>query len=82
MSTDFPSTVSDIIIGLQEKRFSSVELTQALLARIHEQDATFNSFITVCDDYALNAAKRADELRERGQATQLTGVPYANKDIF
>lgn len=82
MSTDFPNTVSEIIVGLEEKRFSSVEITQTLLDKISEQDTTLNSFISVCDDVALNAARAADERRQRGEAGKLTGVPYANKDIF
>ena len=53
MPTDFPNTVSEIIVGLEEKRFSSVEITQALLDKINEQDTTLNSFISVCDDVAL-----------------------------
>ena len=82
MSEQFPSTLSAIAAGLEKKQFSSVELTQALLDKINEQDPAINSFITVCDEYALNAAKAADELRQQGDASRLTGVPYANKDIF
>lgn len=82
MSEQFPSTISAIAAGLEKKQFSSVELTQALLDKINEQDPAINSFITVCDEYALNAAKAADERREQGAASRLTGVPYANKDIF
>ena len=82
MSEQFPSTLSAIAAGLEKKQFSSVELTQALLDKINDQDPAINSFITVCDEYALNAAKAADERREQGDASRLTGVPYANKDIF
>ena len=82
MDINFPTTVAAIVEGLETKQFSSVELTQALLDKIHRQDPALNSFISVCDDYALTAAKAADDNRQRGQASRLTGVPYANKDIF
>lgn len=82
MSAEFPTTVSDLAAGLAAKNFSSVELTQYFLNEAHRRDTEYNSFITLCDDYALAAAKDADRRLNAGDAAILTGIPYANKDIF
>ena len=82
MSTEYPTTISELSAGLTGKQFSSVELTQHLLTQINDKDRGLNSFISVCDEFALSAAHQADQLRSAGEATMLTGIPYANKDIF
>ena len=61
---------------------SSQELTQLFLDRIKQHDPAVNSFITVTEEQALAQAKAADEQRAAGQATALTGIPIAHKDIF
>jgi len=61
---------------------SSEELTRETLDRIKTQDSRYNSFITLAEDQAMNAARQADEQRASGNASALTGVPYAHKDIF
>src|SRR3989338_7529124 len=74
-------TIAELAKELNEKKISSVELTNFFLERI-ERFKELNSFITVTKDEALRAAKRADEERARGKATILTGIPIAQKDIF
>ncbi len=61
---------------------SSEELTRAYLDRIRDLDSTYNSYITVTEELALNQARNADTLRAEGKATPLTGIPLAQKDIF
>ncbi len=75
-------TLAQISQGLAKKSFSSLELTQHYLARIHKLDKTFNSFITVTEEKALAQAKKADLQRANNQAGPLTGVPIAHKDLF
>jgi len=79
---DFPVTVAGLGAGLARGDFSSVEITRALLSRIARLDPALNSFITVTEAQALVAAEAADARRARGAAGPLTGIPYANKDIF
>lgn len=76
------NTVSALKEGLLSKKYSSVELTTEYLDRITTIDTSTNSFITVCEEEALRQAARADELIKQGKAGILTGIPYANKDIF
>jgi len=61
---------------------SSVELTRALLDRIDAVDGAVNAFLHVDTDGALAAAEAADAQRAAGDATYLTGVPIAVKDVF
>ena len=75
-------SIAQLSAGLHNKTFSSVELTQFFLDRIQKFDGQLNSFITVTPDLALQAAKEADERLKRGDATTLTGIPFAHKDIF
>ena len=73
--------VAELSRALTAGQVSSVELTQALLARADAQ-ARLGTFLARDDAVALAQAGAADERRARGQATALTGVPLAHKDIF
>ena len=74
-------TIAELAKDLRDRKYSSVELTQAYLQRIntHKQ---LNCFITIADEQALQAAKVADALLASGEANLLTGIPIAQKDIF
>ena len=82
MTDSFPRTAAAISAALENREFSSVEITRHYLDRIATIDDELNSYITVCEDRALKQARAADEIRAAGRASILTGVPYANKDIF
>jgi aspartyl-tRNA(Asn)/glutamyl-tRNA(Gln) amidotransferase subunit A len=75
-------TVAELSQGLQDKKFSSVELTQTFLQRIKDQDSQYNSFITITEELALQQAEQADKQIAAGKHSVLTGIPLAQKDIF
>ncbi|MBB2495479.1 Asp-tRNA(Asn)/Glu-tRNA(Gln) amidotransferase subunit GatA [Aquipseudomonas ullengensis] len=75
-------TLAEIARGLQDKAFSSEELTRALLARIQQLDPQLNSFISVTEELALSQAKAADARRAAGESAALLGAPIAHKDLF
>ncbi|MBU2885428.1 Asp-tRNA(Asn)/Glu-tRNA(Gln) amidotransferase subunit GatA [Gilvimarinus agarilyticus] len=75
-------TIAQLISGLRNKEFSSVELTQHFLDRIAAHDDRYNSFITLTGDIALTQAQVADQRLAAGDAPALCGVPIAHKDIF
>lgn len=75
-------SVSELSQGLQNKQFSSVELTQHFLQRIDKLDKQVNSFITLTPELALQQAEQADKQIATGNANTLTGIPLAHKDIF
>ncbi|HIF74326.1 MAG TPA: Asp-tRNA(Asn)/Glu-tRNA(Gln) amidotransferase subunit GatA [Porticoccaceae bacterium] len=75
-------TVAELSAALSAGDVSSVELTQAYLARIAKHNATLNAYITVCEKPALAQAQKADEARADGASGPLLGIPMAHKDIF
>jgi aspartyl-tRNA(Asn)/glutamyl-tRNA(Gln) amidotransferase subunit A len=75
-------TLAQIARGLAAKDFSSVELSEALLARIQALDPQLNSFITVTADQARVQAAAADARRAAGENGALLGAPIAHKDLF
>jgi aspartyl-tRNA(Asn)/glutamyl-tRNA(Gln) amidotransferase subunit A len=75
-------TIAELMAGLRNKDFSSTELTQHYLERIHALDSQFNSYITVSDEQALASAKAADIALANGNAADLCGIPIAHKDLF
>ncbi len=76
------STVSELSGALASRQISAVELTRACVARIDRVARELNCFISVDEEHALAAARRADERRARGEAGPLTGIPIAHKDIL
>lgn len=75
-------TLKQLSENLKNKEFSSMELTQHYLNRIKKYDNQLNTFITLTEDVALAQAKQADELIATQKAGPLTGIPFAQKDIF
>ena len=75
-------STQQLIAGLQNKQFSSLELTQHYIKRIDALDNKINSFITPTSETALAQAKAADEMRAQGDQRVLLGIPMAHKDIF
>lgn len=76
-------TASEIVAATTAATISSVEVTQACLARIESADPHLHAFIVVKAEGALREAARLDELRANsGTVGRLHGVPVAIKDIF
>ena len=82
MSDLHGSTLTQLAAGLRARKFSSVELVTALLARIERAQGSLNAFISVTREPALAAAAAADRALAAGSGGALTGVPIAHKDIF
>ena len=65
------------------KAVSPVEVVRAHLDRIAALDPGLRSYITVCDETALAAARAAETTLMAGQPLgPLHGVPYALKDLY
>jgi aspartyl-tRNA(Asn)/glutamyl-tRNA(Gln) amidotransferase subunit A len=75
-------TLAQLASDLRARRVSSTELTRHFLGRIERFDDTLNAFITVTGEQALAQAANADRRIAKGEATLLTGIPLAHKDIF
>lgn len=75
-------TIAELSQALSSRKISSVELTQAYLARITDNNAALNAYITVCEEQALAQARTADLLIGKGEVSPVCGIPMAHKDIF
>ncbi|MGZ9711524.1 Asp-tRNA(Asn)/Glu-tRNA(Gln) amidotransferase subunit GatA [Glaciimonas sp. GNP009] len=73
-------TLKQLSILLHDKKISSVELTTQFLARIQQSD--LNAFLHVDPELTLQQARNADQRLAQNNATPLTGLPIAHKDIF
>ena len=68
---------------IEATEVSPVEATEAYLERIDALDSTFNSYITVCPEDALQAARDAEKAITRGNYLgPMHGIPMAIKDQF
>jgi aspartyl-tRNA(Asn)/glutamyl-tRNA(Gln) amidotransferase subunit A len=65
---------------LREKKVSAVEVAEAHLKRIEQEDSKYGCFLTVEPEATLEAARAADKKLASGDAGLLTGVPIAVKD--
>ncbi len=74
------NTLKQLSAFLRDKKISATELARLYLARISKSD--LNAFTSVDEALTLEQAKAADERIAKGQATALTGLPIAHKDIF
>jgi len=75
-------TIAQLRQVLDSRVISCVELVSEYYQRIEKFDDTLNSFISLNKDAALDQARHSDKLIASGQATALTGIPIAHKDIF
>jgi aspartyl-tRNA(Asn)/glutamyl-tRNA(Gln) amidotransferase subunit A len=68
--------------ALASRRLSSVELTTSVLDRVDALNPRLNAFLTVDRKRALEQAEAADARLRAGDATPLTGIPIAHKDVL
>lgn len=68
---------------IRNRDVSSVQVTEACLARVEALSSTYRVYVTVLKDQALQAAEQADaEVRRQGNLGPLHGVPMNVKDAF
>jgi len=67
---------------LRAQKISSVELTRAVLERIHALEDRVGAFITLCEASAVEQALEADRRIASGDFPPLTGIPVAVKDVL
>jgi len=65
---------------LKTKELSSLELTKAILERIHQAEPKIHALVTITDELALQQAEKADKLLAAGDTNPLTGIPALIKD--
>jgi aspartyl-tRNA(Asn)/glutamyl-tRNA(Gln) amidotransferase subunit A len=73
-------TLKELSTLLQARQISATELARIYLDRIARSD--LNAFLHVDEALTMQQAAEAEGRLASGQATPLTGVPIAHKDIF
>jgi aspartyl-tRNA(Asn)/glutamyl-tRNA(Gln) amidotransferase subunit A len=84
VSTD-PALLSltELAAAIRGRQVSSIEATQACLARIQQWQPHINAFVRVEAEDALQSAAAADAALARGEVKgALHGVPLAHKDMY
>ncbi len=74
-------TITDALAGLNSKKFSATELTQAHIKAV-EHGRSLNAFVTETPEIALAQAAESDARYAKGHAGLLEGIPLAIKDLF
>ena len=68
---------------LINRKISSMELTEAVFARIEKVEDKVRAFVTLTKEGAIKQARAADErIKNKDGVTPLTGIPLAIKDNF
>ena len=74
-------SVAELSALIREKKVSPVEAAEAYLERIDSLNFKFNSYITVCRNEALEAARDAEKAIAQGNYIgPMHGIPVAVKD--
>ncbi|MCM1524447.1 MAG: Asp-tRNA(Asn)/Glu-tRNA(Gln) amidotransferase subunit GatA [Ruminococcus sp.] len=73
-------TIKQLREKLDKREISSPELTGAYIERIKKTDGKLESYITVTEEYALDAAEKAQKVIDSGDPSPLCGIPLAIKD--
>jgi len=82
MVSEYDLTIHEAHDLLKKRELSSLELTKAVLERIHQVENRVRSFVTVTEDIALAQARQADVNIKAGKLSPLTGVPALIKDVM
>jgi aspartyl-tRNA(Asn)/glutamyl-tRNA(Gln) amidotransferase subunit A len=83
MSLTNPDTLAEAASAILDRKVSSVEMTAAAIARAKAAQPRINAFIDLEEDFAMEAAKAADQALAAGKVIgALHGVPLAHKDMF
>jgi aspartyl-tRNA(Asn)/glutamyl-tRNA(Gln) amidotransferase subunit A len=76
-------SAKQLLEGYRERRFSPVEVVDALAGRIEELDPGLGAFTTLCLERASDEARAVEQQYARGEpAGRLAGVPFGVKDLF
>ena len=78
-----PLSASEIAKFVTSRKLSALEVTDAVLARIEQHDATLNSFTDVTAGRARARARAIDaDIAAGRNVGPLAGVPFAVKNLF
>ncbi|MBS0334444.1 MAG: amidase [Proteobacteria bacterium] len=77
---DLDATATELVAALAARKVSSLELTDAAIARIEARDGPINAVVVRDFDRAREAARAADAALARGETGALLGLPMTVKE--
>ncbi|HOJ51698.1 MAG TPA: Asp-tRNA(Asn)/Glu-tRNA(Gln) amidotransferase subunit GatA [Syntrophales bacterium] len=77
----FELTIHELSQYLKAREISATEILNAVFHRIEEVEGKVHAYISLMKETAYEQAKEADRRLARGEATDITGIPIALKDI-
>ncbi|HEV8470503.1 MAG TPA: Asp-tRNA(Asn)/Glu-tRNA(Gln) amidotransferase subunit GatA [Candidatus Limnocylindria bacterium] len=77
---DLPPSIREAAELLRSRKTSPLELAETALTRAHADRN--NAWLHLCDEHARAQAHAADARLKNGDASVLTGIPWACKDII
>ena len=78
-------TISQLQTLIRKKNISPIELVEAYLRQIDNEETKINAFITVTAEEARRQAKKAEILQMKLSAEEMSpllGIPFAVKDLY
>jgi len=76
-------TATELSRMLKKREVSSREITESVLARIHEKESLLRAYITTTRELALKQADLADKRFHREESlSPLDGIPVSVKDVL
>jgi len=76
-------TVESTRVAIRERQFTAARLVEDFYRKIEAEDPVIHAYLTLCEDRALQRARRIDDLAGRGDPLPpLAGVPVAIKDVM
>ena len=76
-------TVESTRVAIRERQFTAARLVEDFYRKIKAEDPVIHAYLTLCEDRALQRARRIDDLAGRGDPLPpLAGVPLAIKDVM
>jgi Asp-tRNA(Asn)/Glu-tRNA(Gln) amidotransferase A subunit family amidase len=76
-------TATELVTRIRERELSPVEVCQAVLSHIEENDTDIHAFVALDREGAMHTAGEAEAAIERGDDLgPLHGVPVSIKDLF
>ncbi len=77
----FELTAASLSQKLRKKECSAVEITRSVLGQITKKEEQIGSFVTVCEEQALEKAQQVDQKLAAGEPlSPLAGIPIGVKD--
>ena len=76
-------TVESTRVAIREKQFTASALVDEFYQKITAEDPEIQAYLALCEDRAMQNARRIDDLAGRGEPLPpLAGVPVAIKDVM